>query len=246
VHELVTRARESKYEALVLTVDTPRVGQRERDRRNGFTVPPRVTARSLVGGAARPRWSAGFIRSPEIALANITRAAEAGPVDLTHYPFDAAATWADVEVLRDLWSGPLLIKGVLTAPDAALAVSSGVDGVIVSNHGGRQLDHAPATIDALPRVVEAVGDTPVYFDGGIRRGSDVVKALALGARACMLGRPLIYGLALAGQAGAARAIELLAAELELTMALMGCDSVGDLHPGFVDATAPLPITEGAR
>jgi len=195
----------------------------------------------LLGGVTRPRWSAGFVRAPEITLANLTASTSSsvGPVNLTHYPFDAAATWDDVAWLRERWSGPLLIKGVLTRDDAEIAIRIGADGLIVSNHGGRQLDHAPATIDALPPIVDAAGAAPVLFDGGIRRGSDVFKALALGARACMLGRPLLYGLSVAGQAGVSRALNLIAEELELTMALMGSDSVADLHAGLLD-TQMLP------
>jgi isopentenyl diphosphate isomerase/L-lactate dehydrogenase-like FMN-dependent dehydrogenase len=247
VTDLVTRAADAHYEALVLTVDTPRVGQRERDRRNGFTVPPRVSARSLLGGVTRPRWSAGFVRAPEISLANLrtSPSSPAGPVNLNQYPFDAAATWADVAWLRERWSGPLLIKGILTPDDAAIAIQAGADGLIVSNHGGRQLDHAPATIDALPRIVAAAGTIPVLFDGGIRRGSDVFKALALGARACMLGRSLLYGLSVAGQAGVSRALELVAEEFELTMALMGCDSVVELHAGLLDART-VPSSDNGR
>jgi isopentenyl diphosphate isomerase/L-lactate dehydrogenase-like FMN-dependent dehydrogenase len=241
VADLVTRARDAGYEALVLTVDTPRVGQRERDLRNGFTVPPRVTLRSVLGGFTRPRWSAGFIRSPEMSLANLVgSSSESGPVKLTDYPFDAGATWADVAWLREMWSGPLLLKGVLNPIDVGLAVDAGVDGLIVSNHGGRQLDQTWGTIEALPYVLDAAGDLPVLFDGGLRRGADVIKALALGARACMLGRPLIYGLAVGGQAGVARALKLLVDELELTLALIGCDAVEDLTAGFVDRPAEIP------
>ncbi len=235
--ELIERARDTRgYSALVLTVDTARVGARERDRRNGFTLPPRITVGSLTGGLARPRWSARFIRSPGVGLANLaTRHGD--PVDLRRYAleaFDAATTWRDVEWLRELWPGPIVLKGVLTPEDASLAREAGVDAISVSNHGGRQLDHVPAAITALPRVLDAVGaDLEVLLDGGIRRGGDIVKALALGARACMVGRPLIFGLAVAGREGAARAIQVLQEELELTLALLGCASVDHLDPSYV-------------
>jgi L-lactate dehydrogenase (cytochrome) len=242
--ELIDRASAAgTYSALVLTVDTPRVGPRERDRRNRFTLPPRITLRSLAGGLRHPRWSARFIASPEIGLANLA-VGRGGAVDLGQYAraqFDPAMTWDDVEWLRDRWPGPIVLKGILTAQDAALAVRAGVDAISVSNHGGRQLDHAPAAIAALPHVLDAVGDDlEVLVDGGFRRGTDVFKALALGARACLVGRPLIYGLAAAGQPGAARAITLLGDELELTMALMGCANLKDIGPACV-----APVRRGA-
>jgi isopentenyl diphosphate isomerase/L-lactate dehydrogenase-like FMN-dependent dehydrogenase len=236
--ELIERALATGgFNALVLTVDTARVGPRERDRRNGFTLPPRITLRSVASGLTHPRWSARFVRSPEIGLANLAARRNGGPVDLQQYSsaaFDAGTTWSDVAWLRELWPGPIVLKGILTAEDGALAAEVGVDAVVVSNHGGRQLDHAPAAISALPRVLDAVGgELEVLVDGGVRRGGDVVKALALGARACLVGRPLIYGLAAAGQPGAARAIQLLREELELTLVLLGCPSVAGLAPSYV-------------
>jgi L-lactate dehydrogenase (cytochrome) len=150
-------------------------------------------------------------------------------------------SWNDVAWLREQWPGPIVLKGILTAEDAAKAAEVGVDAVSVSNHGGRQLDHAPAAISALPAIVDAVGgDVEVLIDGGIRRGTDVAKALALGARACLVGRPLIYGLAVAGEAGAARALTLLRDELDLALALMGCRSVDALDRSFVAPVAPAP------
>jgi isopentenyl diphosphate isomerase/L-lactate dehydrogenase-like FMN-dependent dehydrogenase len=234
--ELLARARAAGYEALVLTVDTPRVGQRERDRRNGFTVPPRVTLRSILGGLTRPRWSAQFVRAPSIRIANVQGDGDTEPIDLSRYQFDQEVTWDDLAFIRDGWNGPFVLKGILTAADAARAAAHGIDAVIVSNHGGRQLDHAPASIDALPRVREAAGEMEVLFDGGVRRGSDIVKALSLGARACLIGRPLIYGLGVAGEAGAAHALRLLTNELTLTLTLLGCPSVGQLDASWVAAT----------
>jgi L-lactate dehydrogenase (cytochrome) len=239
--ELIERARQTGgFSALVLTVDTARVGNRERDRRNGFTLPPRITLRSVAGGLAHPRWSARFVRSPEIGLANLTTR-DGELIDLRGYgrvAFDPSVTWRDVAWLREMWPGPIVLKGILTAQDGALAAEVGVDAVAVSNHGGRQLDHAPAAISALPRVLDAVGsDLEVILDGGVRRGTDIVKALALGARACMTARPLLYGLAVAGEQGSARAITLLREELELAMALLGCESVDRLDQSFVGSAA---------
>jgi L-lactate dehydrogenase (cytochrome) len=236
--ELIERARDTRgFTALVLTVDTPRVGARERDQRNGFTLPPRITLRSVVGGLTHPRWSARFVRSPEIGLANMATRRSDGSVDLSRYAlsaFDPAMSWSDVAWLRDQWPGPIVLKGILSAEDASRAAEVGVDAVVVSNHGGRQLDHVPATIRALPEVVDAAGsELEVLLDGGIRRGTDLAKALALGARACLVGRPVIYGLAAAGQHGAARAISLLQAELELTLVLLGCRSVAELDRSYV-------------
>lgn len=236
--ELIARALATGgYSAMVVTVDTPRVGQRDRDRRNGFTLPPQLTPRTLVSGLAHPRWSARFLRVPEIGLANLAARGDGSRVDLSEYArasFDAALSWDDVAWLRELWPGPIALKGILAAEDAAVAARVGVDAVIVSNHGGRQLDHAPASIRALPAIVEAVGtELEVLMDGGVRRGSDIVKALALGARACLTARPLLYGLALGGQAGVTLAIEMLRGELELTLALAGYAEVTALEPSAV-------------
>jgi L-lactate dehydrogenase (cytochrome) len=245
--ELIARARAARsFSALVLTVDTPRVGPRERDRRNGFTLPPRVSRRAIAAGCAHPRWSARFLRTPEIGLANLDRGADGVAVNLNRYAlsaFDAATTWGDVAWLREQWPGPIVLKGILTAEDAERAAGVGVDAVAVSNHGGRQLDHSPATVRALPEVLDAVGgQLEVYVDGGIRRGTDIAKVLALGARACLVGRPLLYGLAAAGHAGAARALAVLRDELELTMALLGCASIQSLDRSYVAPTTAWPAS----
>jgi len=249
VRELVGRARAAGHGALVLTVDVPRAAVRERDRRNGFGIPPRLTLRSLGQGMVRPRWSAGFVRHPRMSIANA--AGHGGgardAVSLTEYinsQFDPTLSWHDVAWLREEWSGPLLIKGILHPEDAVQAVSAGVDGVIVSNHGGRQLDHAPSAISALPRVVEAVGGrAEVLLDGGVRRGADVLKALALGARACLVGRPLVYGVGAGGDAGAERALTILRDELSIAMALAGCPAVADVDGGrLVGAPAGAPAS----
>ncbi len=233
VTELLQRAKAAGYLALVVTVDGPRTGPRERDLRNGFGISPRITARSALDGLRRPRWSASFVRHSRFVIGNPPPNHDPANLGgLTEYfarQFDAGLTWTDVDWLREQWDGPLVVKGLLRPDDAASAVEAGAEGIIVSNHGGRQLDDAPSTISALPAVVDAVGDrAEVYLDSGVRRGSDVVKALALGARACMTGRALLYGLAIAGEAGARHALDLLAREFELTLALTGCASVADI------------------
>jgi L-lactate dehydrogenase (cytochrome) len=234
VRAMLERAHAAGYRALVVTVDVPRAGARERDRRNGFTVPPRVTLRSLADGVLRPRWSLDFIRRPRIVPES---AAQGDPVSLTRLindQFDPTLRWEDIAWLQAQWPGPLVIKGVLRADDARQAARLGVAGVVVSNHGGRQLDQVASSVHALAPIVDAVGDElEVYFDGGIRRGVDVLKALALGARACLAGRALVYGLAAGGDAGAARAMTLLVDELRLAMTLAGCPSVAELDPSWI-------------
>src|SRR6185437_15066244 len=192
VQQMLRRARAAGAAALVLTVDVPCSGNRDRDRRNGFSVPPRLTGRGLVGGLTHPGWSWRFVSNPRISWGNLPRDQGLAPAALsaqTNRQFDPAASWEDLRWFREHWSGPLVIKGILHPDDARRAVRLGAQGIVVSNHGGRQLDGAPATIRALPAVAAAVtGDAEVYVDGGIRRGADIVKALALGARAWPDGR----------------------------------------------------------
>jgi 4-hydroxymandelate oxidase len=209
---LVAQARESGYTALVLTVDAPFRGNRERDARTGFAIPEGITVVSMGRGGVTPR----------DAFDRVT----------------PSLSWRDVERLAADSGLPVLVKGVLTAEDAILACEHGVAGIVVSNHGGRQLDGVAATIDALPEVVDAVsGRVEVLVDGGIRRGTDVAKALALGARAVLVGRPLLWGLAAGGQAGARHVLELLQAELLLAQQLLGCPAPADIGPAHV-ALAP--------
>jgi len=235
---LVERAAASGYRVLVVTLDVPVLGQRERDVRNGATIPPRLTLRNALDTLRRPRWLWTIWRGPRVAFANVAPAGPSsgpGPFALAPYVntlFDPSITWKDLEWMRRLWKGPFAVKGVMCAEDARLAVENGADAVIVSNHGGRQLDSAMGSLEALPEVVEAVGTrAQVLLDGGIRRGTDMAKALALGARACMIGRPYLYGLGAAGQAGVADAIRILVSELRRAMALMGCKEIADLRPG---------------
>ena len=240
--QLVELASEHGYSALVVTVDVQRSGRRERDLRNGFTVPPRVTARSLAQGLRQPRWSFNFVRRPRILseaalTAARTEAQAVSLVERINRQFDPALSWNDIAWLQEQWSGPILIKGLLRVDDARQAARMGLAGVIVSNHGGRQLDQAPSSISALPGIVDAVGtELEVYMDGGIRRGVDVVKALALGARACLLGRALVYGLGAGGEAGARHAMSLMVDELRLAMTLAGCGSVRELDRSWLRMT----------
>jgi L-lactate dehydrogenase (cytochrome) len=232
---LVERAAAAGYRALVLTVDVQMAGQRERDLRNGATIPPRVTVANALDSLVHAPWLLRMARNPRIDFVNVSRgkaAGRSGPLALAAYvnqQFDPTVSWKDLDWLRGLWQGPLAIKGITTAEDAVRAVDAGVDAVIVSNHGGRQLDGLPAALDVLPEVVDAIGHrSEVILDGGVRRGTDIVKALCLGARACMIGRPYLYGLGAAGQPGCEMAINLLKLEMTRVLTLLGRPNVADL------------------
>jgi isopentenyl diphosphate isomerase/L-lactate dehydrogenase-like FMN-dependent dehydrogenase len=236
---LAERAQAAGYEALVLTTDNQVMGRRERDVRNGFSVPPRIGPSNLLDLLLRPAFLYRMLRGPRPTMANYLQPGEeAGLIQLAARMgelLDPAASWKDVAWLRGVWRGPLILKGVLHPLEAREAVAQGVDSVVVSNHGGRQLEDAPATIRALPGVVEAVeGRIPVLIDGGIRRGADVVKALALGARACLIGRPHLWGLAAAGEEGVAWVLELYRQEIDRVLALGGWDGVAALGPEVLD------------
>jgi isopentenyl diphosphate isomerase/L-lactate dehydrogenase-like FMN-dependent dehydrogenase len=237
---LVERAQKAGYRALCLTVDLPVLGQRERDLRNGATIPPRITVRNVMDVLQRIGWLRGVLMGPPITFGNFvgTKAGlGSSAVSLWSYvnsQNDPSVDWDDLDWFRSIWSGPLAIKGIMTAEDARRAVDAGVEAIIVSNHGGRQLDSLPSAIEMLPEIVDAVGDrAEVILDGGVRRGTDVVKALALGARACMIGRPYLYGLGAAGQIGAERAIEILQTEIDRTLALIGRPTLADLDRSAV-------------
>lgn len=231
---LMERAATAGCKVLVVTLDTKAQGPRERDMRNGFTVPPRVTWRNALDMLRRLDWIRDVAMGPRVTFANLAGSL-VGTSDIISIArfaaeqYDFSVSWPQIDWCRSRWDGKLVLKGILTAVDARLAVEHGADAVIVSNHGGRQLDHSRSAIAALPAVVDAVGDrTEVILDGGVRRGSDIIKALALGARACMAGRPFLYGLAAGGERGVTRAIELLRNELDVNLALLGCASVQTL------------------
>jgi L-lactate dehydrogenase (cytochrome) len=233
--QLVERARAARYQALCFTIDVPLSGQRERDLRNGMTIPPRPAPRTVLHWARHPRWVQRALLGDPITFANfLGQAASNSAVSLgslVNSQLNPSMCWDDLSWLRELWDGPLVVKGVMSGAAARRAVDLGADAVVVSNHGGRQLDGLPSTISVLPEVVGAVGaDAEVYLDGGVRRGSDVVRALALGARACLVGRPWMYGLAAGGQAGVSRALRIVSAEIDRTLALIGVTKAADLTP----------------
>jgi len=230
----IERAKASGCKALVLTVDTKVQGPRERDMRNGFTVPPRFTAGTMLDFARHWRWLLDVGLGPKVTFRNLegTAVQSDSPVTITQFiagQYDLSVSYKDLEWFKSLWGGPVAVKGILAGTDARKAVDHGADGIIVSNHGGRQLDGAISAIRALPEVVDAVGDrAEVILDGGVRRGADIVKALCLGARACMIGRPWLYGLAVGGEAGVGRALKILRDEFDLVLTLLGYPSPSEL------------------
>jgi L-lactate dehydrogenase (cytochrome) len=234
VRSLIERAAAAKCSALVLTVDLQILGQRHRDIKNGMTVPPELRVKNIIDMASKPAWLLSIARAKRRTFGNL-----AGHVrgmkdvnSLSHWTagqFDATLNWKDVEWIASLWPGKLILKGILDVEDARIAAKSGAAALVVSNHGGRQLDGAPSSISALPPIVEAVGSSvEVLFDGGIRSGQDIMRAIALGARACLSGRAYIYGLGAGGEAGVARAIEIMRNELNVSMALTGINSIAEI------------------
>jgi len=236
---LVRRARESGYKALVVTVDVPVSSKRERDWRNGFTLPLRLTAGARLDVLRHPRWLWDYVVGPPVTFANFAgpgRDSGAGALGkwVNEQLSNPHASYEDVSRLRETWDGPLVVKGILTAEDARRAADAGADAIVVSNHGGRQLDGAQATIAVLPEIAAAVGDrVEVLLDGGVRRGSDVVKAVALGARAVLVGRPYLWGVAAGGEAGVDRALEILRTEIDLCLALVGRSSIAEVDGSLV-------------
>ena len=237
--EFVTRCKEAKFEVLCLTVDMAMAGNRERDLRTGMVMPPKFGLGSLWSFATHPHWSINFLLNPDFKLANVAHRVDAlgngamGLIDYVNSQFDRTVTWKDVEWLRDQWDGPLVIKGVLSPDDAASAAKVGADAIMISNHGGRQLDGSPAPVDLVRPFRDRVGGkVELIVDGGIRRGTDIVKSIALGADGCSFGKAYLYGLAAGGQAGVERALGLLRTELLRTMTLLGCssiDQIGERH-----------------
>lgn len=237
--EAVARARAAGFHALLLSIDTSVRSKREREKRAGLDLPePHLTVRTFVDGALHPSWSWHFLSSPAVSFPNIGPADHRSRDKLADL-FDGTVSWADLDWIRGIWDGPILLKGVIRPAEAVRAAEAGLDGVIVSNHGGRQLDHLPATIEVLPDIVRAAGDRlEVLVDSGFRRGSDIAAALALGARAVLVGRAHLYGLAAAGEAGVRHCIDILAGELRTTMGLCGATSLAELHPGLIRSTGP--------
>jgi L-lactate dehydrogenase (cytochrome) len=235
IRSLIERAAAAKCSALVLTVDLQVLGQRHKDVKNGMTVPPELTrVDTLLDIATKPAWALSILRGKRKTFGNISGHI-AGMENVNSLStwisgqFDPALNWKDVDWIAGLWGGKLILKGILDVEDARIAAKTGASALIVSNHGGRQLDGAPSSISMLPKIADAVGsEIEVMFDGGIRSGQDVFRALALGARSCMCGRAYIYGLGAGGQAGVARAIEIIKNELDVTMALTGTKSVGEI------------------
>ena len=234
IKALIERAAAAKCSALVLTVDLQVLGQRHCDVRNGMTVPPEIKLANLIDIATKPAWAFSILKGKRKTFGNLAghvRGMEnvKSLAQWTASQFDPTLNWKDVEWVKSVWPGKLILKGILDAEDARTAARTGAAALIVSNHGGRQLDGAPSSISALPKIADAVGgDIEVMFDGGIRSGQDVLRALALGARSCMVGRSYIYGLGAAGEAGVAKAIEFLGKELDVSMALTGVNSVKDV------------------
>jgi L-lactate dehydrogenase (cytochrome) len=228
---LIQRARAAECSALVLTVDLQIMGQRHKDIKNGLSTPPKPTLKNIVNIMTKPRWAIGMLGTSRRSFGNVV--GHVSGVDnmgslsaWSANQMDPSLTWDDVKWVKDLWGGPLIIKGIMDPQDARLAVDSGADALIVSNHGGRQLDSAPASIDALPAIVAAVGkDIDVWMDGGIRSGQDVFKAIALGAKGTMIGRAFLYGLGAMGEAGVTECLQIIHKELDLTMAFCGLNDI---------------------
>lgn len=236
VEQALERARAAGFTGVILTVDVPVAGNRERDHVNAFTIPPKINAKTVSQVLARPGYLFDMATTPEIAAANWADMDTGGMgiIEFLNSQFDRSVTWEDARWMKETWGGPFAIKGICRPDDAIRCVDAGADAVWVSNHGGRQLDTAPATIDTLPDIVAAVGkNAEVILDGGIRRGTDIIKAIALGARAVAVGRPYLYGLAAGGEAGVTRALDLLIKGMERDMALTGAAALKDLSPDFV-------------
>ncbi|WP_374566572.1 L-lactate dehydrogenase [Ideonella sp.] len=245
IERLIDRAKAAKCSALMLTLDLQILGQRHKDLKNGLSAPPKPTLANLINLMTKPRWCLGMLGTKRRSFGNIVGHAK-GVGDLsslsawTAEQFDPALSWADVEWIKKRWGGKLILKGIMDSEDAKLAANSGADALIVSNHGGRQLDGAPSSIEALPAIADAVGSQiEVWMDGGIRSGQDVLKARALGARGTLIGRAFLYGLGAMGEAGVTKALEIIHKELDLTMAFCGHTKISTVDKGILlPGTAP--------
>ncbi|MBX8801551.1 alpha-hydroxy-acid oxidizing protein [Ochrobactrum sp. MR28] len=239
VRNLIERAKAAGCSALVLTLDLQILGQRHKDLRNGLSAPPKFTPKHIWQMMTRPQWCLGMMGTQRRTFRNIAGHAK-GVSDLsslsswTAEQFDPKLNWDDVEWIKNLWGGPLILKGILDEEDALMAAKTGADAIIVSNHGGRQLDGAPSSISMLPRIVDTVGDkVEIHLDGGIRSGQDVLKAVALGAKGTYIGRPFLYGLGAMGKAGVTKALEIIAREADVTMALCGKRRITDVDASIL-------------
>jgi L-lactate dehydrogenase (cytochrome) len=239
IESLIDRAKAANCSALVLTLDLQILGQRHKDLKNGLSAPPKPTLRNLINLATKPRWCMGMLGTPRRQFGNIVGHVKGvdnmGSLsEWTAKQFDPRLSWADVEWIKKRWGGKLILKGIQDVEDAKLAVATGADALIVSNHGGRQLDGAPSSISALPEIVDAVGrDIEVHMDGGIRSGQHVLKAVALGAKGVYIGRAFLYGLGAMGEAGVTKALEIIHRELDLTMAFCGRTDIGQVDTGIL-------------
>ena len=234
IKSLIERAIAAKCSALVLTVDLQVIGQRHQDIKNGMTVPPEWSLSKLIDFASKPSWVAGVLQGKRRSFGNIVGHVK-GTEDLTKLSewtasqFDTSLNWKDIDWIRSIWPGKLILKGILDVEDAELAAKTGAQAIVVSNHGGRQLDGAPSSIEVLPEIADAIGSQmEIMFDGGIRTGMDMMRALALGAKSCMIGRAYAYGLGAGGEAGVAKAIDILAKELTTTMGLCGVNTIAEI------------------
>jgi len=241
VKEMLDRAAAAGFEAIVITVDVPVLGRRERDIRAGFTLPPKLGLDTIIQGALHLGWTLAFMRAEPIQFSNVFRregVSSTSPVSLAEHvnsQFDPGVSWKDIDWFRANWKGPIVIKGIQTVEDAQLAARVGVEGIVLSNHGGRQLDGAPPALEILAPVAQAVGaQLEIMVDGGVRRGGDIAKAVALGARAVMAGRAYLYGLAAAGERGVDFVLRLLLEDLRRTMALIGATNIAGLTPDLVE------------
>jgi len=253
IKDLIARAKNAKCSALVLTVDLQILGQRHRDIKNGLTVPPEIRIKNIIDIATKPRWAWSILNGRKKTFGNL-----AGHVhgmenvnslaEWTASQFDPTLSWKDVEWVRKLWPGKLILKGILDPDDAKRAAKTGADAIIVSNHGGRQLDGTSSSISMLPKVADAVGsEIEIMFDGGVRTGPDILRALALGAKSCMIGRAYVWGLGAGGRDGVAKAIDILRKELDVNMALCGVKNVRDIGRDIVMSDdAPATTTKTAR
>lgn len=239
IKALIERAIAAKCSALVLTVDLQVIGQRHQDIKNGMTVPPEWSLSKLFDFATKPAWVAGVLQGKRRTFGNLAGHLKISD-DITslstwiNSQFDTSLNWKDVEWIRSIWPGKLVLKGILDVEDAEEAAKSGAQAIVVSNHGGRQLDGAPSSIEVLPEIVDAVGaQIEIMFDGGIRSGQDVMRALALGAKSCMIGRAYAYGLGAAGEAGVAKAIDVIAKELTTTMGLCGVNTIAEINENVI-------------